>query len=124
MDLVAAMGETIETIEEITSPGTTEREQLRAVANNEERDAAVPSTARAAEAAGNIAIGSLAGGFASFSANIPNTVVPEAWEHVYEHTSLSAAMSAHDSEPVVDVELPNDHTVHLSQAARRGDQIL
>ena len=33
-------------------------------------------------------------------------------------------MSAHDAEPMVDVNLPNDYTVHLSQAARRGDQIL
>ena len=112
-----------ETVEGATSPGASEREQQR-VANDEERDAAARSTARAAEAAGNVVTGSFAGGFASFSANIPNTVKLGAWEHGDEHLSLSAAMSAHDAEPRVDVELPNDYTVHLSQAARRCDQIL
>ena len=43
---------------------------------------------------------------------------------VEEHVSLSAAESAHDAEPLGEVTLPNDHTVHLAQAARRGGQIL
>ena len=43
---------------------------------------------------------------------------------VDEHVGLSAAHSAHDAEPLGEVTLPNDHTVHLAQPARRGDQIL
>lgn len=42
-----------------------------------------------------------------------------------EHISMSVANSiAFEAAPVDGVALPNDHTVLLSQAARRGDQIL
>ena len=91
------------------------------VANDAERDAAARSVARTAEAAWNVATGPSAGGFMNLGAAGPTgAAAPDADEHV----SLSAARSAHDAAPLGEANLPSDYKVHLSQAARRGDQIL
>ena len=134
-----------EVVDEITTPGTREMDLVQAsaqhlvqdslpMANDAERDAAARSVARAAEAAGNVATGLPAGGLmnlgaagplgaSAISANGPGAaanVVPDGDEHI----SLSAARSGHDAAPLGEVTLPNDYTVRLSQAARRGDPIL
>ena len=87
-----------------------------------------------AAAVGNVTTGLHGGGFVSLGVTEQlraatqgapvNVAAQVAAAVVEEHISMSAGSSVHDAAPIGDVTLPNDHTVHLAQAARRGDQIL
>ena len=140
-----------EVVSENTTPGTRERDQLREtdlvnesarhliqqslpVANDEERDAAARSVARAAEAAGNVAnvaTGPSACGFmslgaagplgtAAFSANPNGVGAPGAGAHV----SVSAARSAHGNHAHLATQVGDRRrAAHLSQRGEDGARL-
>ena len=102
--------------------------------STEERDVAARSVARSAAAVGSVTNGLHAACFVSLGVTEQLRVAAHAAPLdaaaqvaaavVEEHTSMSAANSIHEAAPSGAAALPNDHTVHLTQAARRGDQIL